>query len=230
LADIPILSANWSKIELNVLWTVTWGREFCQLRPTFPDKPLIKTYDALCESCRSIASLQILFLEIFKCVDTFWSFIISKSVSRNRIDVSSHHWTRARAGLSELRLPRALHALFLRTILTNASPWTRTWPRALCLAVSLQAASRSVSRTGRGPWWPRADALHAEPPCACRPATWRLRDLKRAVASSSSLWSSQAHRKVSCNSPPPRPVSRMPSPSRTSSTQPAPAGPLLFLL
>jgi hypothetical protein len=34
-----------------------WGREFCQLRPTFPDKPLIKTYDAL--------------LEIFKLVDTF---------------------------------------------------------------------------------------------------------------------------------------------------------------
>jgi hypothetical protein len=50
---------------------------------TFPDKPLIKTYVALWESCRSIAPLQLLFSEIFKFVDTFWSFVISKTKSWN---------------------------------------------------------------------------------------------------------------------------------------------------
>jgi hypothetical protein len=55
-----------------------------QLRPTFPDKRLIKTYDALWESCRSIAPLQLLFLEIFKFVDNFWSFVISKAGPRNK--------------------------------------------------------------------------------------------------------------------------------------------------
>jgi hypothetical protein len=54
------------------------GREFCQLRPTFPDKPLLKHHVALCESCRFIAPLQLLFLEIFKFVGTFWGFAILK--------------------------------------------------------------------------------------------------------------------------------------------------------
>jgi hypothetical protein len=44
---------------------------------------LIKTYISLWESCRSIAPLQLLVLEIFEYVDTFWSFIISKTGSRN---------------------------------------------------------------------------------------------------------------------------------------------------
>jgi hypothetical protein len=57
--------------------------EKLQLRRDFPTNPLIKTYDALWESCRSIGPLQLLFLEIFKLVDTFWSFVISKAGSRN---------------------------------------------------------------------------------------------------------------------------------------------------
>jgi hypothetical protein len=49
----------------------------------FPDKRLIKTYDALWESFRSIAPLQLLFLEIFEYVDTFWSYGVLKAGSRN---------------------------------------------------------------------------------------------------------------------------------------------------
>jgi hypothetical protein len=58
--------------------------EKLQLRPTFPDKPLIKTYVALCESCRSIAPLQLLFLEIFKLVVTFLSFAFAKMLKWNK--------------------------------------------------------------------------------------------------------------------------------------------------
>jgi hypothetical protein len=58
--------------------------ENLQLRSAFPGKPLIKTYVALRESCRSIAPLQLCFWEIFNLVDDFWSFAISKTVKRNR--------------------------------------------------------------------------------------------------------------------------------------------------
>jgi hypothetical protein len=57
--------------------------ENLQLWPTFPDKRLIKTYDALWESCRSIAPLQLLFLEIFNLIGTFWSYAISKQAKWN---------------------------------------------------------------------------------------------------------------------------------------------------
>jgi hypothetical protein len=57
--------------------------EKLQLRRDFPTNPLIKTYDALWESCRSIAPLQLLILEFFKLVDTFSSFVILKTGSRN---------------------------------------------------------------------------------------------------------------------------------------------------
>jgi hypothetical protein len=66
-----------------MLWTVTWGWEFCQLRPTFPDTPLLKHHVAHWESCRSIAPLQLLVLEIFKCVDTFTGFIVLKTGAWN---------------------------------------------------------------------------------------------------------------------------------------------------
>jgi hypothetical protein len=73
-----------------------WGREFCQLRPTFPDKPLIKAYVALWESCTSIAPLQLLSLEFFKCVDIFGSYTIlndgcwnRNGCQRRRCDVQS---------------------------------------------------------------------------------------------------------------------------------------------
>jgi hypothetical protein len=58
--------------------------EKLQLWPTFPGKRLIKIYVALWESCRSIAPLQLLFLEIFHLVGNFRSYEISKSVSRNK--------------------------------------------------------------------------------------------------------------------------------------------------
>jgi hypothetical protein len=55
-----------------------------QLRYDYPTNPVIKTYDTLCESCRSIAPLQLLFLENFEFVVTFRSSAISNQVTRNR--------------------------------------------------------------------------------------------------------------------------------------------------
>jgi hypothetical protein len=61
--------------------------ENLQLRSTFPGKRLIKTYDALWESCRSIAPLQLFFSEIFDLVGTFWSFAISKRPKRIKLEL-----------------------------------------------------------------------------------------------------------------------------------------------
>jgi hypothetical protein len=61
--------------------------ENLQLRSAFLGKPLIKTYVALRESCRSIAPLQLCFWEIFHLVDDFWSFAISKRAKRNKIEL-----------------------------------------------------------------------------------------------------------------------------------------------
>jgi hypothetical protein len=60
------------------------GREFCQLRPTFPDKPLLKHYVALWESGSAIPPLQLLFLEIFELVVTFGSYAILNMGCWNR--------------------------------------------------------------------------------------------------------------------------------------------------
>jgi hypothetical protein len=54
-----------------------------QLWPTFPGKRLIKTYATLWKSCRSIAPLQLSYLEIFNLVGTFWSYAISKQAKWN---------------------------------------------------------------------------------------------------------------------------------------------------
>jgi hypothetical protein len=71
--------------------------EKLQLRSTFPDKPLIKTYVALWESCRFIAPLQLLFLENFDLVVTFGRYAISKQGKWNRAGpVSRPHRTLAR--------------------------------------------------------------------------------------------------------------------------------------
>jgi hypothetical protein len=78
--------------------------EKLSLQHIFPTNLLIKTYVALCESCRSIAPLQLLFLEIFKFVDNFWSFAISKRLKRNR----TRDGRRRRApSVSRARLDRA---------------------------------------------------------------------------------------------------------------------------
>jgi hypothetical protein len=137
--DIPILSANWPKIELTALWTVNRAVEKLQLRPTFPDKPLIKTYVALWESCRSIAPLQLLYLENFDLVVTFGSYAISKQGKWNR------------AGSRRHRMPRVVRAFLRRTNASAPPLWTRTpWfppphPADLC------AALRKLKRPGNGP-------------------------------------------------------------------------------
>jgi hypothetical protein len=95
-----------------------WGREFCQLRPTFPDKPLIKTYVALWECCRSVALIQLLFLENFDLVDIFGSYAISKMLKWNR------EWggQRSRCAQVRTRAPdRAVHVALTILRCTNTS-------------------------------------------------------------------------------------------------------------
>jgi hypothetical protein len=77
------LSAKPLKFDLKLVRTVIPGRELLHLRRVFPFKLNIKTYVALCESCRSIAPLQLLVLDIFKLVDTFESYTFLKLGSGN---------------------------------------------------------------------------------------------------------------------------------------------------
>jgi hypothetical protein len=97
--------------------------EKLQLQHDFPTNLLIKTYDTLCESCRSIAPLQLLFLENFNLVATFWSITFlnrakpnqrsatapSRSRAPERGAVRVGHMPRTRwsgAQASRVRLPR----------------------------------------------------------------------------------------------------------------------------
>jgi hypothetical protein len=57
--------------------TVNRGLEILKVQQVFPKNLFIKTYVSLCESCRAIVPLQLLFLEIFKLVVTFWSLAFS---------------------------------------------------------------------------------------------------------------------------------------------------------
>jgi hypothetical protein len=67
----------------------------------------------LWESCRSIAPLQLLFLEIFKFVDNFWSFVISKAGPRNK----NERWRRAAEPARACARPR--HRVHVAT-----KPWS----------------------------------------------------------------------------------------------------------
>jgi hypothetical protein len=87
--------------------------EKLQLWPTFPDKRLIKTYDALLESCRSMAPLQLCSLEIFDLVVTFGSYAISKQGKWNRAGSQCHC------------VPRVVRA-FLRCTSASVSSSTST--------------------------------------------------------------------------------------------------------
>jgi hypothetical protein len=90
--------------------------ENLQLRPTFPDKRLIKTYDALWESCRSIAPLQLLCLEIFNLIATLGSYVFlnlrkwNKTGTRRR-----HHLALARARPRPAAWPRGARGGVRRT-------------------------------------------------------------------------------------------------------------------
>jgi hypothetical protein len=83
------------------------SREFCQLRPTFPDKPLIKTYVALWESCSPIVALQLSFLEIFKLSTRKVSSTFLKTRKPNKMGAG--RW-RHRALASCARASTACHA------------------------------------------------------------------------------------------------------------------------
>jgi hypothetical protein len=95
--------------------------EKLQLQDDFPTNLLIKTYDALCESCRSIAPLQLLFLEIFEYIDTLWSFVISKTGSRNwNGQRCRRRRARARMRTSVFTLPRIVSVRNVVPTLTSS--------------------------------------------------------------------------------------------------------------
>jgi hypothetical protein len=124
---------------------------------------LIKTYDTLCESCRSIAPLQLLFLEFFKLVGTFWSFAILKRLKQNR---TWDGWRRRRAQrvarASGPRRPRGFCVFLRRKNIWVTPLWTRVpWfppphPSDPC------AAPRAAVRTSRRP----SRAMHHRAPRA----------------------------------------------------------------
>jgi hypothetical protein len=76
-----------------------------------PRQTVDKTYVALWESCRSIAPLQLLFLEIFKFVDNFWSFAISKRHKRNRTGDGRRRRSSQAASRARLRFGFATHRI-----------------------------------------------------------------------------------------------------------------------
>jgi hypothetical protein len=61
------------------------GREFCQFRPTFPDKPLLEHHVTLCKSLSPIVPLQLLYLDIFNFDLEISSFAILKSAAGNKM-------------------------------------------------------------------------------------------------------------------------------------------------
>jgi hypothetical protein len=135
--------------------------ENLQLRPTFPGKPLIKTYDALWESCRSIAHLQLLFLEIFKFVDNFWSFAISKRLKRNKLVTSDIVAAPSASRASGPRQPRGFRALPRRTDVPGVSamdPRTAVDPPPVFLpcAVPSRPNAQQAEPSARASARPRA--------------------------------------------------------------------------
>jgi hypothetical protein len=112
--------------------------EKLQLRPTFPDKPLTKTYVALWENCRSIATLQLLFLEIFDLVDIFGSYAISKMLEWNQKG-GTRHCHRALRVVRALRprRPRGVLAMPRRTVDLDTFAVNRGPPWALLLSSPL---------------------------------------------------------------------------------------------
>jgi hypothetical protein len=178
--DIPILSAKPLKFETKFLCTVTRGRDLLEFQRVFSTNQLIKTYVTLCESCRSIAPLQLLFLDIFKYDDTFWSFIILKTESRNKIGSGDIDVALARAHVrvvvSTWHLSRSRC-----TVITSTSPWTCARIQTLRLTISpyatpMQAAS--VVRARRAPSGRPAGSRPPRPRRACaggciKPKPWR---------------------------------------------------------
>jgi hypothetical protein len=122
--------------------------EKLQLRPTFPDKPLIKTYVALWESCRSIAPLQLSFLEIFNLVGTFWSYAISKQAKWNKKRPERRRRRTASRACEPLR-----HASTppFPGVRTSVSPlWTVVPRGALCRLDPCVCRAHARERVGPG--------------------------------------------------------------------------------
>jgi hypothetical protein len=132
--------------------------EKLQLWPMFPGKRLIKTYDGLWESCRSIAPLQLCFLEIFDLVVTFGSYAISKQGKWKRAGPVSALSRRPRATASHAtrhpRVPPAYGRFGASAVdLTRCGPST---------PLSQPCAEPRRASTA----WSRAlPAMHRDAPC-----------------------------------------------------------------
>jgi hypothetical protein len=150
------LSAKPLKFDLKLLRTVIPSRELLHLRRVFPAKPNIKTYVALCESCRSIAPLQLLVLEILKLVGTFESYTFLKSGPGNE----KRRRRRAAASACERARPYSrIHVAILRSsgvrlcrgmsLWTQASPWTLRPASFSCAASSCRPRRGTEPRAVR---------------------------------------------------------------------------------
>jgi hypothetical protein len=92
----------------------------------FPDKRLIKTYDALWGRCRSIAPLQLLSLEIFNLIATLGSYVFLNLRKWNKIGTRRrHHRALARARPRPAARPRGARGGVRRTDAWSPSLWTR---------------------------------------------------------------------------------------------------------
>jgi hypothetical protein len=132
--------------------------ENLQLRPTFPDKPLIKTYVALCESCRFIAPLQLLFLEIFELNSKFLSYAISKMLK----------WNKKGGTRRRRRAPCVVRALRPRRPRGVLAMLRRTDPRGLrCGPRASHEASTGSKAATPCPGTPQANRRQA-PRYTCR--------------------------------------------------------------
>jgi hypothetical protein len=103
--------------------------EKLQLQHDFPTNLLVKTYDALCESCRTIAPLKLLFLEIFLLVGNFENqyaeLNTSRATSSPRQSASAH------ASKIEIALPCADSCRCRHTDAPPCPLWTHARPRTL---------------------------------------------------------------------------------------------------
>jgi hypothetical protein len=107
---------------------------------------LIKTYDTLCESCRSIAPLQLLVLETFHLVDNYGSYAFFRGVKDLKTGSSDVHTAPER----ECAPTPSCHAL------SRASTGVRRSWKCRCGPARRRGPSASPSPCAPCPHKPRA--------------------------------------------------------------------------
>jgi hypothetical protein len=124
------------------------GREFCQLRPTFLDKPLLKHHVTLCKRCSPVVALPLPYLEIFELYSKFLSFAILKKAkldkNRSRTQASPRPVLRTHASCSATRR-RPFAPVYGRPRRLRCGPWTCRGPST----ASVSRVPHPYNRTSR---------------------------------------------------------------------------------